>query len=335
MSSFPQLRKDPIVDRWVLIAPERAQRPIEIAPAGASRPAWVCAFCEGEEVRTPHEVDALRRPGTRPDEPGWHVRVVSNMFPAARADAPPQSGDPLCWLEPGYGVHELVIEWPGHETSLSALSREHVRSIFRVYRRRMHDMAADSKLQYAQLFKNHGAAAGASVEHVHSQLLAVPHIPREIVAELDGAHRWFQDHYHCAYCDLIEKEIADGPRLVASNERATAIAAFAGRFPYETWILPRRHASHFERSSEEDLDAIADLIHLVLRKLDRVIENPSYNLILHTAPLHDGPRPDYHWHWELLPRTTGIAGFELSSGWYLNPLPPETAAHKLRWANGK
>jgi UDPglucose--hexose-1-phosphate uridylyltransferase len=333
MSSFPQLRKDPIVDRWVLIAPERARRPIEIAPVCESSASMTCAFCEGEEARTPHEVDALRSPGTDPDQPGWQVRVVANMFPAARCDAPEQRGGSHYLVEAGYGAHELVVEWPQHETSLSSLPGDQVRAIFRVYCRRMQHMAADARLQYAQLFKNHGAAAGASVEHVHSQLLAVPHIPREIAAELGGGRRWFQRNETCAYCDLIEKETADGQRFVAANEHAVAFTAFAGRFPFETWIVPRRHSSHFERTRNEYLDAMADLIHVVLRRLDRVIEKPSYNLILHTAPLHDSPRPDYHWHWELLPRTTGIAGFELSSGWYLNPLPPEAAADKLRLAD--
>lgn len=331
MNGFPQLRQDPIVDRRVLIAPERATRPMELVAAAAPRAAESsCPFCEGHETLTPHEVFAIRRPGTVPDSPGWHVRVVSNMFPAARPDAPAIVADDRFALEPGYGAHEVVIESPRHQTSLAELPLVAVRRVFEVFRARVAHLSRDPRLQYVQVFKNHGIAAGASVEHVHSQILGVSRVPREPAAELAGAGRFHRETGQCAYCDLIERERRAGVRWIAQNDGAVALAAYAGRFPYETWILPRAHSSAFAAVDDAALAAVADLIHRLLRRLAQIAPGIGYNLVLHSAPVHDAARPDYHWHWELLPRTTGIAGFELSTGWFLNPLPPESAAEQLR-----
>jgi UDPglucose--hexose-1-phosphate uridylyltransferase len=330
MSFFPQLRKDPIIDRWVLIAPERGVRPMELADRGEFKRNRPCPFCEGHETRTPHEVFAVRRPGTLPDTPGWQIRVVSNMFPAARRDAPPSQGRDLLEACPGYGVHEVVVESPRHDLSLTDLPCEHVRSILQVYQQRVAALARDSRLQYVQVFKNQGAAAGASVEHVHSQILGVPIVPRDIAAELAGAAAYFRSRNRCVFCELIERELADGERIVLANERAVAVTAFAGRFPYEMWILPRHHGSDFQSAGVADLDEMADVLRTLLDRLQRRVLGINYNLVLKTAPLQSEPRPDYHWHWRILPRTTGIAGFELSTGWFINPVPPELAAQRLR-----
>lgn len=330
MSSFPQLRKDPIVDRWVLIAPERGVRPFELAERGESQRAGACPFCEGQEAQTPHEVTAVRDPGTKPDAPGWQIRVVSNMFPAVRRDAPTLERAELHGAATGYGVHEVVIESAQHVTSWTQLPCDHVRAILRVYRDRFTAHSQDSRLKYVQVFQNHGAAAGASVEHVHSQILGVPLVPRDIAAEINAAANHFQSTRRCVYCELMDREFQAGDRMVLANDRVMAFTAYAGRFPYETWILPRQHGSAFDRAGLIDLDAMADALWTLLGRLQRLIPGISYNLVLHTAPLHDEPRADCHWHWELMPRTTGIAGFELSTGWFINPLPPELAAERLR-----
>lgn len=327
MAAFPQLRKDPIVDRWVLIAPERATRPMELVVAAPARDGPSCPFCEGEESRTPHEVFAIRPNGSRPDTPGWQVRVVANMFPAARRDAAtPANGI----AEAGYGAHEVVIESPQHEAVFSALPRDRIEQVFEVFRRRLEFLAADPRLQYVQVFKNHGLAAGASVEHVHSQILGVSRVPREVAAELHGAAEHHARFGRCAFCDLIEREIAAKERIVAIGEHMVAFTAYAGRFPYETWFLPRRHGCRYESATATEIAENAAIVRRVLGRLDELIPGVGYNLVLHTAPLHDSRRADFHWHWELLPRTTGIAGFELSTGCFLNPLPPEQAAAQLR-----
>ena len=327
---FPQLRRDPIVERWVLVAPERATRPMELTAAAGPRERGPCPFCEGEEARTPHEVYAIRRPGTAVDGPGWQVRVVSNLFPAARGDAAPVSAEKPFVAEPGYGWHEVVIEWPDHQTSLAELPVDHVRTVLAVYRARMSAMSADPQLKHVQVFKNHGLAAGASVEHVHSQILAVSRIPRELEAEMHGAADHFRRQGSCAFCDLLRSELSAGQRVVDLRPNVAAIAAYAGRFPFETWIMPRRHSSSFRDADDEQIADLAVTLHGVLRRLEQIVPDVGYNLVLHTAPIHDAERPDYHWHWELLPRTTGIAGFELSTGWFVYPVHPVVAAAQMR-----
>jgi UDPglucose--hexose-1-phosphate uridylyltransferase len=330
VNAFPQLRKDPIVDRWVLIAPDRARRPFQLSESTARLAADWCPFCEGEEARTPPEVFAVRRPDSRPDFPGWSVRVVPNIFPAARRDAPICDSDGSFDAVPGYGAHEIVVESPQHESSIAALSESQVRSVFCVYRQRLTALSADARLRYVQIFKNHGAGAGATVEHVHSQILGVPLVPREITAELASVEQFHRETGRCIFCDLIEREIDDGARVIASTDHCIAIVAFAGRFPYETWVLPKRHEGDFRKTDDAVIADAAALTRLILQRLESVIARPSYNVALHTSPLHDTARPDYHWHWEILPRVTGIAGFELSAGWFINPTPPELAAERLR-----
>jgi UDPglucose--hexose-1-phosphate uridylyltransferase len=323
---FPQLRKDPIIDRWTLIAPERAARPTELEDAGhlAHRPA--CPFCEGHEAETPHEVLALRRPGMAADGPGWRVRVVPNRFPAVKmGTATEKVPVPFFSVEPGVGVHEVVIESPNHEASIAALPAEHVRDVFAVYRDRLTALWADERLRHVQVFKNHGAPAGASVEHVHSQILATPRVPREMQAELSGVAAHYATHSRCAFCELVDREVAAGERVVFDSQHVVAIAAWAGRFPYETWVLPRRHAACFERIGDAELTDLAMVMRTVLRRMAAVAGEPAYNYVLHTTAAEP-----FHWHWEILPRMTGIAGYELATGCYLNPLPPEVAAERLR-----
>jgi UDPglucose--hexose-1-phosphate uridylyltransferase len=186
----------------------------------------------------------------------------------------------------------------------------------------------DPRLAYVQVFKNHGAPAGASVEHAHSQILAGTEVPREIKAELESASEFHARHGRCVFCDLIDRELAAGERIVMASEQLVAVAAWAGRFPYETWLLPRRHAARYDSLDSAALMDLAVVLRSVLRRLAAVAGNPAYNIVLHTAPQFD-PAPHYHWHWEILPRMTGIAGYELATGCYLNPLPPEDAAKQL------
>jgi UDPglucose--hexose-1-phosphate uridylyltransferase len=330
-SSFPQLRKDPVVDRWVLVAPERAAKPTELEDPGHLAHHAACPFCAGHERETPHELLALRDPGTPIDAPGWRVRVVPNRFPAVRRDAGPVSGsDPLFTLQPGYGAHEVVIECPQHEPSLAALPEGQVRDLFAVYRDRLAALRADPRLAYVQVFKNHGVGAGASVEHAHSQILALPRVPRLVQDELDGAAAYHRAHGRCLFCDLLGRELAAGERVVLAGEHCVAFCAFAGRFPYETWVLPRRHAAHYDGLTAAELADLAAVMRTLLRRLAAVEREPAYNSVLHTAPITAAELPHYHWHWELLPRLTGIAGYELASGYFLNPLPPEEAAARLR-----
>jgi len=328
--SFPQLRKDPIVDRWVLIAPERAKRPTELEELPHLTHHETCPFCEGREDETTPEVLAVRAPGSRRDGPGWQLRVVANRYPAVRADAGGVAmTDLLFAAAPGVGVHEVVIECPQHEPSLAALSSEQVRLVFAAYRDRLKALRADERIAYAQVFKNHGVAAGASVEHTHSQILALGRVPPILQDEMTAATAYQQSHGRCVFCDLLARERAVGSRMVSESENIAAFTAFAGRFPYETWLLPKRHAGHFDRLSDAELSDLAAAVRSILRRLGAVVEDAAYNYVLHTLPLRT-ESPAFHWHLEILPRLTGVAGFEFATGCFANPVPPEDAAARLR-----
>jgi UDPglucose--hexose-1-phosphate uridylyltransferase len=325
----PQLRHDPITDRWVLIAPERfhSLEPNSELPPDTDP----CPFCEGREFETEAELLAVREPGSRPDGPGWRVRVVPNKFPSVRpgASAAPPGAGLLAGL-PGRGQAEVVVECPGHLASLADLPAGRFRELLGVYRDRLVSLAEDPAVAYAQVFKNHGLAAGASLAHSHSQIVALPAVPVAVQQELDAAAAYHARTGRCVFCDLIAQELTDGSRVVRATPHFAAVAAYAGRFPYETWLLPRRHAARYEQISADELDDLAGLLHWLLVRIGAVAGQPAYNFFLHTAPLNGEGGGHFHWHWEVLPRMTGTAGFEWATGCNINPVPPEEAAARLR-----
>jgi UDPglucose--hexose-1-phosphate uridylyltransferase len=319
----PIFRKDPIVERWVAIAPERAARPHDADGTGA-----VCPFCRGQEHLTPPAHACYPAVGD------WQVRVVPNRFPAVRLQGelhPRRAG--LYEEADGLGLHDLVIECPQHERSLANLPASHLALILQAYRDRLVELRADSRLAYAQVFKNCGADAGASLEHAHSQIISGPMVPKNVQTELDACIAYHHDVGRCRFCDLWQAEVQAGVRVVATTAQFAAFTAYAGRFPYETWLLPCQHASHFESTTNAELHELAELLRLILRKLDQALDRPAYNFFLHTAPLRTDPLTHYHWHLELLPRVTGVAGFEWAAGAFINPVPPEDAAARLRAAD--
>jgi UDPglucose--hexose-1-phosphate uridylyltransferase len=180
------------------------------------------------------------------------------------------------------------------------------------------------------LFKNHGEAAGASLEHPHSQLIALPVVPKRVKEEVDGAQQFYSLKERCIYCDIIRQETVAGVRLVMQSERFTVIQPYAPRFPFETWILPKKHESHFEESDSSLLQDMAWVLRSTMRKIDKALERPAYNFMLHSAPVQEGPLPYYHWHVEIIPKLTRTAGFEWGTGFYINPTPPEESARFLR-----
>lgn len=329
-NAFPQLRKDPIVERWVLIAPERAARP------GAYHPSHrlpdvphECPFCEGQEERTPAEIQAVRDPITPANGPGWQVRVVPNRFPAVREELSGVSGgDDLFHVQAGIGAHELVIECPEHQTSLTTFSDRQIVDVFSLYCDRMAVRRAEGKFAYTQLFKNHGMGAGASVPHAHAQIVSLPVVPSSIRAEVSAAMAYHSRTTRCLFCDFLHRELADNVRVAHTTSTMVAITAYAGRFPYETWILPKHHERHFDCLTDRELTDLATTVRWLVGRLEELADFPPYNLVLHTAPFHEAV--DYHWHFELLPRLTGVAGLEWGAGVYVNPVPPEDAATRLR-----
>jgi len=332
---MPELRKDPIVGRWVIISTERARRPSDFASEPVRLAGGDCPFCPGSEELTPPEILAFRPSGSPPNTPGWSLRVVPNKFPALRieGDIEPSGEGPFDRMN-GVGAHEVVIETTDHLASLSTLPVERVADVLLAYRERLADLKKDPRFEYVLVFKNHGEAAGASLEHPHSQLIATPIIPVMVEEELAGAARYYERKERCVWCDVLRHERRGRRRLVAEADGFVAVAPFAPRFPFETWILPARHRSAFEESGVEELRGLATLLGDFLRRMSRVLRDPPYNFMLHTAPLRDSALEHFHWHLEVIPKLTRVAGFEWGSGFFINPVPPEDAAAALRESVG-
>jgi UDPglucose--hexose-1-phosphate uridylyltransferase len=328
---MPELRKDPVVGRWVIIATERRKRPTDFVVKGEACmiDSAACPFCEGNEKKTPPEIIAYRH-GSLPNERGWTVRVVPNKFPALAIEGDlDRVGEGMFDKMNGVGAHEVIIETPRHVCNFDALPEPEVQSIIRAYRDRVADLKGDRRMKYILIFKNKGREAGASLDHSHSQLIALPIVPKRVLEELEGSREYYRFKERCVFCDIIRQEIQDGTRVVFENERFLCLSPFAPKSPFETWVLPKNHEARFEHITEDEIKDLAQIMHRLMNKMTEVLKDPPYNYIVHTAPLHENPA-HFHWHIEIMPKLTQLAGFEWGSGFYINPTPPEDAARELR-----
>ncbi|MCI0371218.1 MAG: galactose-1-phosphate uridylyltransferase, partial [candidate division NC10 bacterium] len=216
--------------------------------------------------------------------------------------------------------------------TLATLPQQRVEDVLWSFRDRILDLKKDPRFQYILVFKNQGEAAGASLEHPHCQLIATPIVPKRVREEVDGAREYYRYKERCVYCDMVRQESQQRTRLITENEHFVALAPFASRFPFETWLLPKSHDPRFEDTQKEEYVSLAKVLRETLRRMDRVLANPPYNFILHNSPLREGDHLHYHWHIEIMPKLTRVAGFEWGSGFYINPTPPEEAATYLRQA---
>jgi UDPglucose--hexose-1-phosphate uridylyltransferase len=327
---MPELRKDPILGRWVIISTERGKRPSDFAQRPRSREPKLCPFCPGSEQLTPPEIFAVRPDNSKPNQPGWVLRVISNKYPALKIEGDlNREGEGMYDKMNGIGAHEVIIETPNHHLDLADLSVQDIEMVIDSYRLRMTDLRNDVRFRYVMLFKNQGEAAGASLEHAHSQLIATPVIPKRVLEEVKGAKLYYDYKERCVFCDIIHQELSQGVRVVGQNDEMIAIQPFAARFPFETWIIPRRHVTHFDRAKDKDYAAFASILKETLLKLKVALNDPPYNYMVHTGPLVEGHEREYHWHVEIFPKLTRIAGFEWGTGFYINPTPPEAAADFL------
>jgi len=328
-----ELRQDPVTGVWVVIAPERKKRP-RLFHRGSARDltgSKDCPFCAGNEGLTPPEILAVRPPGTPAGGPGWQLRVFPNRFPALRVEGNlERRGDGLYDRMNGIGAHEVIVESPDHATQLADLPPAAMNRVLTVFQQRIRDLKNDLRLRYVMIFKNQGPAAGASLPHTHSQLVALPVVPLRVRQELEGARRHFQQKERCLFCDIVAQEIADGQRLVWEDAMACVVAPYAPRFPFELAIYPRRHGARFEDCPESELAGVGAALTTALGRLNLALKNPDYNLVLHNAPSAPGDEASFHWHFEVMPALGSVAGFEWGSGFSINPIPPEEAAAVLR-----
>lgn len=336
-----QYRYDVLQNRWVIIASERGKRPHDFTLPREETESRFCPFCPGNEDKTPTEIVAVRDPHGRANQPGWKVRVVPNKFPALRVEGTPErEADGIYDRINGIGAHEVIIETPEHKSSLANRDIDEIALMLRMYRERLTDLMRDMRLKYVLIFKNSGMAAGASLSHPHSQIIATTVTPRTVAIELNACKEHHQIKERCLICDVIKQELASRERLVSVDDRYVAFCPYAARFPFELMIAPRFHQHDYCRASDQDLRGLAAVIKDVLARYREALDDPPYNFILHSSPnvnvlpkrAHhwDTIEFDFHWHIELFPCLTRIAGFEWGSGFYINPTPPEDAAKYLR-----
>ncbi len=345
--AMSELRFDPIKQRWAIIASERKLRPHEfvLPQLGASTDLLAdCPFEAGHEQLTPPEILSIAPPVPRADGSPWQVRVVPNKFPALRVEGTvDREGIGIFDRVSGVGAHEVIVESPDHHREMADLEAAELALVFRAYRERLIDLRRDTRLRYALIFKNAGREAGASLSHPHSQLIATPIIPTFVITELNAGRQHFRRKERCIFCDLIHQEELLGDRIAIAGDRFIALQPFAAALPFETWILPRRHCHDLAAVADDELLALAAIVRDLLRRMRSLLGDPPYNMVVHTAP-SPHPRPgqpdywstieyDFHWHLEIVPRITRLAGFEWGSGYTINPTPPEEAARFLREAD--
>ena len=328
---MPELRKDPIVGRWVIVSSERGKRPSDFSLKKMEKREVFCPLCPGNEAWTPPEVFAFRDKDTSPDSPGWSIRIVPNKFPALWPQGEmDRQRDGMFERMNGIGAHEVVIETPEHGTEFSDLPLHVIKKILFVFKMRTEELSKDPRFQHIVIFKNRGTTTGDFLQHTYSQIIALPIVPKRILEELNGGKRYHRDHDRCVYCEMVEQECQSGIRVVEINQDFVSFTPFAARFPFEIWIMPRFHDSNYVNIQQHQFQTLAEVLSNTLKRLDRVLETPPYNLVFHTAPLLGEDLPYFHWHIEIIPKVTKIAGFEWGTGFYINPTPPEQSAAYLR-----
>ena len=326
-----ELRRDPITGRWIIVATDAARGPADFQVEAHEREGGTCPFCPGNEAMTPPEISAIRPDGSKPNAKGWSLRIVPNKFPALRIEGGlDREGIGIYDQMNGVGAHEVIIETPDHLQDLADLTEAQVEQVILAYKQRSLDLRGDRRFRYLLIFKNYGETAGASLVHAHSQLIALPIVPKRVTEELRRADEYFQYKDRCVFCDLLQQELDDQERVVLETPEFLCFAPFVSRFPFELWIAPKTHAADFGQIAAPQISDLARTLREALQRVKRVLRDPSYNFLIHTSPVMDHIREEYHWHIEMMPRLTRVAGFEWGSGFYINPTPPEEAAQHLR-----
>lgn len=346
-----EIRINPIVpSESVLVATARSMRPRkaeDLAPRDTRRHVDTCPFCKGNEDKTPPTISAY------PSSESWAIRIVENLFPVLGDDrSNPNLVFGLQQAIDGYGRHEVIIDNTAHGIAIHEMEQAHLVTLLGAYRERMDQLyTSNPRLKYVLVFKNFGPAAGASIPHTHSQIIAMPVVPENVFNEVENSRTYYRKHHHCIFCSLIDealtfeatiydkesgeirRKINVGQYVVEKGKRFIAIKPFASRFEWEIHILPLFHQSDFTAVSQEDLEDFARVLKRTMARLDAVIGGTQYNYFLHSQPR--GPEyadcgPSFHWHLEICPRTSIPTGFELGSGLFVSTISPEAAAEQLR-----
>jgi UDPglucose--hexose-1-phosphate uridylyltransferase len=328
---MPELRQNQFTKEWVIIATERAKRPEELVVKRVAKdiPTYSakCPFCPGNESQTPPQV--LRFP---PSEAApWQVRIFPNKFAALSRDADPRRSFERSHRKiQGFGVHDVIVETPDHSLAMANMPETTIAAILQAYKTRYDELSLDPRIAHITIFKNHGADAGTSLEHPHSQLIATPVISSQVRQRFQEALRHWDDYGDCMFCEMIREEMFQRTRVVAVSQHFVALEYFASATPFSTYIYPLRHMASFGDITAEEVNDLARLMKTVLAKLYVGLNNPDFNYVIRSAPAESAGVKYYHWYVSVIPRLTRVAGFELGSGMFINTVLPEAAAEFLR-----
>lgn len=335
-----ELRKDPFSDGWVIVSPERNFKPSDfkvenkIIAKNSFEPN--CPFCPGNEKETSVEIRAIGRNEVE-NISEWDIRVVANKFPALKIENN-LTFDNLNKVHNrigGMGAHEVIIESSEHDFEFHTFSNEKRTEILEVFRERIEDLYKDYRFAYVQLFRNFGQEAGASLVHPHSQIIAVPTIPKRTMEEIKASENFWKTYSECIFCSKINNTENFEERVVFETENFISFTPYASRFAFETWVMPKNHKAEFQKCDLEELNGLSEILGKTQIAISKCLNNPPYNLVLHTSPnpankFLENIQEYFHWHIEIIPRITSIAGFEWGTGFYINPISPEEAAKMLK-----
>ncbi len=334
---MPEMRRNPITGEWTIIATERAQRPhkpsLDATPFfGGKNHDPECFFCYENEHTTPPEVLVYREKPGAANTPGWSLRVVTNKFSALNLN------EEFCMQDDNHlqvccyarGLAEVVIESPHHTLNTALFPIQQIELLLKAYKERYIELSKEPSIKYIAMFKNNGSQAGASLEHPHSQIIATPIVPPVIQAEIEGAKQYYKENKSCIYCDMIDNELKDRSRIIYENEEFLSFAPYASRSPFETWLIPKFHSDSYHKLTAKQLKGLSEAWKTVLYKIYMGLDNPPYNYFIHTSPTRQDTEEFFHWHMELIPKMTIMAGFELGTGMFINIAIPEQSAEYLR-----
>lgn len=328
---MPELRQDLVRGNWVLIATDTALKPRDFPMnkngVKISGNNSFCPFCEGNEAHTTSELASVRQNDSLPDTPGWLIRTITNKYSGFKLEGQ------LAIIEAGIyqscnglGQHEVIIETPQHGVEFHHFSSPEIRNVFQMLKGRYNVLAEDERIKYIQIYKNRGIFAGASLEHSHSQILALPMVP----SSQKGIEDYYKKNGRCLLCDVMGEEKKAKKRVIVEKEDFMLICPYASRFPYETWIIPKRHTRHFGEITEKELVSLSSIVQVFLKVAVKCLNDPSYNIIINSAPVNVPDVEGYHWYLEIIPRLIINSGVEITTGIYMNPVAPEIAADIFR-----
>ena len=316
-----QLRKDPIVGRWTIIATERARRPAAfVDPQSTTTDPKECSYCQDSTSNGLSELHG--------------VKVINSKSPILDDSKPfERHGHGIYDIAHSYGSHEIVVETPSHIANMADLTAAQIKAVFQTYALRIQTHRKNPFIEYILAYKNYGVAAGSrNIGHARSQIMAVPVLPMRVKDKIIGAQKHFDHHERCLFCDMISQELKSKERVVTQNEHFVVITPFASRFPFETWVLPKQHHHDFADGIKGYEDSLADIMKDILLRFKIGLNDPAYNYMIQDSPVKDSAsfKENYHWHIEVIPRLTRVAGFERGTGFYICPIPPEMTAAFLR-----